>query len=170
MNSSKAILQPVRHLEVITASNTEEGASCSLKPSSNNQMLMEVIHPTSVSFDRERTLSSSSRTKQNPHITFKSLWNTSNFLSFKHREYTSSATLTKEKNCTYNRRSQSSRIPPSPRKHVHTKKTLKDTPQSLCFDEKAAEIHYNYYKSPQKRLTPPSILHLQALKVQDWSS
>lgn len=170
MNSSKAILQPVRHLEVITASNTEEGASCSLKPSSNNQMLMEVIHPTSVSFDRERTLSSSSRTKQNPHITFKSLWNTSNFLSFKHREYTSSATLTKEKNCTYNRRSQSSRIPPSPRKHVHTKKTLKDTPQSLCFDEKAAEIHYNYYKSPQKRQTPPSILHLQALKVQDWSS
>ena len=65
--SSKAILQPVRHLEVITASNTEEGASCRLKPSSNNQMLMEVIHPNSVSFDRERT--SLSTTKQNPHIT-----------------------------------------------------------------------------------------------------
>lgn len=81
MNSRKAILQPVRHLEVITASNTEEGASCRLKPSSNNQMLMEVIHPTFVSFDRERT--SSSTTKQNPHITFKCLCNTSNFLSFK---------------------------------------------------------------------------------------
>lgn len=131
MNSSKAILQPVRHLEVITASNTEEGASCRLKPSSNNQMLMEVIYPTFVSFNRERT--SSSTTKQNPHITFKCLWNTSNFLSFKHREYTSSATYTKEKSCTYNRRSQSSRIPPSPRKHVHPKQTLKHSSITLLW-------------------------------------